>query len=300
MCKTKRRLDFVIDDVFDGTTVENVLRDHFYISGSLIKDLKKYNDGIMLNGQHIRTIDYVRKGDIITVTIYDGISENIIPSDMDLDIVFEDDDILIVNKPYGMPTHPSKGHFHNTLANGIMAHYKKNGEQHVFRAVNRLDLDTSGLMCIAKNSYSHARLCDGMREGTLTRRYAAIVVGELNSDGVIDAPIMRESYLKRCVNEKGQRAVTHYFVKQRYEGYTLVELALETGRTHQIRVHMSYIGYPLLGDWLYGEEDHDLFDRQALHSKYISLIHPVTGERISFMSEIADDMKSFLCGLKKM
>lgn len=297
--KNKRTLEYTVNNEYSGRRVDEVLRDHWGISGSLIKDLKRHEDGILLNGEHIRTVDTVSAGDILSVAIYDSASEGIIPQDMELDILYEDEDILIINKPCGLPTHPSRGHFTGTLANGVVAHYMKNGEEHVFRAVNRLDMDTSGVMCIAKNSYSHARLVEQMKSGVLSRKYAAIVEG-LPEGNTVDAPIMRDSFLKRIVHPDGQRAVTHYRVISRYEGYSLVELSLETGRTHQIRVHMSYIGHPLLGDWLYGTEDHSLFDRQALHSKEIRLRQPVTGEELCFMSKIAPDMQSFLDGLKKI
>lgn len=297
--KNKRKLEYIIQDEYSGKRVDEVLRAYWGISGSLIKDLKHYEDGILLNGEHIRTVDTVSEGDKLSVAIYDTASEGIIPQKMELDILYEDEDILIINKPSGLPTHPSRGHFTDTLANGVISHYIENGEEHVFRAVNRLDMDTSGVMCIAKNSYSHARLVEQMKTGELSRKYAAIVEGAPEG-GIIDAPIMRESFLKRIVHPDGQRAVTHYRVISRYEGYSLIELSLETGRTHQIRVHMSYIGHPLLGDWLYGTEDHSLFDRQALHSKEIHLRQPVTGEELCFMSKIAPDMQSFLDGLKKI
>lgn len=295
----KRVLKYIVKKEHSGKRVDEVLRERWGISGSLIKELKRHDDGILLDGDNIRTVDVVGEGAELSVAIYDGVSEGIIPQDMELDILYEDEDILIVNKPCGMPTHPSRGHFTGTLANGVVAHYLKNGEAHVFRAVNRLDLDTSGVMCIAKNSYSHAQLVEQMKSGILSRKYAAIVEGAPEGS-VVDAPIMRESFLKRIVHPDGQRAVTHYRVISRYEGYSLIELSLETGRTHQIRVHMAYIGHPLLGDWLYGTEDHSLFDRQALHSKEIRLMQPVTGKELCFMSKIAPDMQSFLDGLKKI
>lgn len=292
-----RRLEFKITDEYSGKKVEDVLRSYFHISGSLIKDLKKYPDGLLLNGEHIRTVDGVSENDILTVNIHDGVSEGIKPVHMELDIIYEDEDILIVNKPAGLPTHPSHDHQLDTLANGIMAYYEENGEVHMFRAVNRLDKDTSGIMCIAKNAYSHARLAEQLMDNhALKRKYLAIVTGEIDGDGTVDAPIARldTSAIERCVHESGQRAVTHYRVMEKHKGYTLIELELETGRTHQIRVHMAYIGHPLLGDWLYGEENHALFDRQALHSSFLSLNHPVTGEKMEFTAPISSDMLAFL------
>lgn len=277
---------------------EYVLKTYRF-SGSLIKELKKYPDGMLLNGEHIRTIDAVHTGDVLTVNIHDTDSENIEPHNIPLDIMYEDEDILIINKQPGIPTHPSMGHFTDTIANGVMYHYNKNSEHHLFRAVNRLDSDTSGVMCIAKNSYAHAVLGEDLHTDKLIRRYMAIVEGRIERSGTVDAPIARADFIKRVVREDGQRAVTHYKPVEQFWDYTLIELQLETGRTHQIRVHMSHIGHPLLGDWLYGTEDKELFPRQALHSSYLKIIHPVTGEEMEFIPPLAEDMKKFKNSLKR-
>ena len=289
----KRTLEYKITDEYSGCKVEYILKRRLRISGSLIRELKKHPDGILLNGGHIRTIDIADTGDVITVNMYDTQSENIKPQDIPLDIMYEDEDILIINKQPGIPTHPSPGHFDYTLANGVMYHYIQNGENHMFRAVNRLDSGTSGVMCIAKNSYAHARLGGDINTRELRRKYLAIAEGQLTGGGTIDEPIARVDFIKRAVRPDGQRAVTHYRAVENFGNYTLVELWLETGRTHQIRVHMSHIGHPLLGDWLYGTEDKALFPRQALHSSYLRLIHPVTGEELEFMPPLAADMEKF-------
>ncbi|MBQ3427085.1 MAG: RluA family pseudouridine synthase [Clostridia bacterium] len=296
---TKRTLTYVVTAEPDGAMVNDALRRGLKISGSLIKELKRHEDGILLNGAHARTVDAVKPGDVIECNMYDAESENVIAADTQLDIMYEDEDILIINKPPRMPVHPSPGHLTDTLANGVIAHYRKNGETHIFRAVNRLDGDTSGVMCIAKNSYAHARLIDEMAAGELRREYMAIVEGELEGNATIDAPIMRVDFIKRAVCEGGHRAVTHYMVSERFCGYTLVRLRLETGRTHQIRVHMSHIGHPLLGDWLYGTEDKELFPRHALHSAYLRFIHPVTGELMEFAPPMPGDMEQFIAKLGK-
>lgn len=277
-----------------GDKVNDALRRGLKMSGTLIKELKKHEDGILLNGVHARTVDPVRSGDVLTCNIYDTYSENVVPTPMPLDIMYEDEDILIINKPPRLPVHPSPGHITDTLANGVIAHYGELGEAHMFRAVNRLDGDTSGVMCIAKNSYAHARLIDELAEGELRREYAAIVCGDVPEGGTIDAPIARVDFIKRAVREDGQRAVTHYEPIERFGKYTLVRLWLETGRTHQIRVHMSHIACPLLGDWLYGVEDKALFPRHALHSAYLRLIHPVTGESMEFSPPMPEDMRRFI------
>ena len=241
-------------------------------------------------------MDLAAKGDILKITIRDTASENIVPTDIPLDIVYEDEDVLVINKPSNMPTHPSMGNYENSLANGVMYYYKSKGEERVFRAVNRLDKDTSGLMAVAKNSYMHARLGEEIQKKELKRKYMCIVCGDVERDGTVDAPIRRAdgSVINRIVAPDGQRAVTHYRVVKRYGEYTLLEMELETGRTHQIRVHMAYIGHPLVGDWLYGTEDHNIAKRQMLHSCYLCFTHPITGQIMEFKDEMAEDMRAFI------
>lgn len=291
-----RVLYYEIQPEFDEANVITVLKQHFKISTNLIKELKKYPDGLLLDGEHVRTVDTVKTGNILRVTIRDGESENIIPKNIPINIAYEDEDILILNKPPHMPTHPSMGNYDNSLANGVMYYYKSKGESRVFRAVNRLDKDTSGLMAVAKNAYIHARLGEEIRSGQLKRKYNCIVCGDIEHGGTVDAPIKRDSgsVINRIVAADGQRAVTHYKVKARYGSYTLLEMQLETGRTHQIRVHMAHIGHPLAGDWLYGVEDKSVVKRQMLHSCYISLIHPVTGKIIERRDEMSQDMREFI------
>ena len=291
-----RILEYEIPSEYDGANITTVLKQHFKISTNLIKDLKKYKEGIQVNGEHKRVVDFVAKGDILKITIRDTASENIVPTDIPLDIVYEDEDVLVINKLPNMPTHPSMGNYENSLANGVMYYYKSKGEERVFRAVNRLDKDTSGLMAVAKNSYIHARLGEEIQKKELKRKYMCIVCGDVERDGTVDAPIRRAdgSVINRIVAPDGQRAVTHYRVVKRYGEYTLLEMELETGRTHQIRVHMAYIGHPLVGDWLYGMEDHNIAKRQMLHSCYLCFTHPITGQIMEFKDEMAEDMRAFI------
>lgn len=291
-----RVLEYEIPSEYDGANITTVLKQHFKISTNLIKDLKKYKEGIQVNGEHKRVVDFVAKGDILKITIRDTASENIVPTDIPLDIVYEDEDVLVINKLPNMPTHPSMGNYENSLANGVMYYYKSKGEERVFRAVNRLDKDTSGLMAVAKNSYIHARLGEEIQKKELKRKYMCIVCGDVERDGTVDAPIRRAdgSVINRIVAPDGQRAVTHYRVIKRYGEYTLLEMKLETGRTHQIRVHMAYIGHPLVGDWLYGTEDHNIAKRQMLHSCYLCFTHPITGQIMDFKDEMAEDMRAFI------
>lgn len=291
-----RVLEYEIPSEYDGANITTVLKQHFKISTNLIKDLKKYKEGIQVNGEHKRVVDLAAKGDILKITIRDTASENIVPTDIPLDIVYEDEDVLVINKMSNMPTHPSMGNYENSLANGVMYYYKSKGEERVFRAVNRLDKDTSGLMAVAKNSYIHARLGEEIQKKELKRKYMCIVCGDVERDGTVDAPIRRAdgSVINRIVAPDGQRAVTHYRVVKRYGEYTLLEMELETGRTHQIRVHMAYIGHPLVGDWLYGTEDHNIAKRQMLHSCYLCFTHPITGQIMEFKDEMAEDMRAFI------
>ena len=291
-----RVLEYEIPSEYDGANITTVLKQHFKISTNLIKDLKKYKEGIQVNGEHKRVVDLAAKGDILKITIRDTVSENIVPTDIPLDIVYEDEDVLVINKPSNMPTHPSMENYENSLANGVMYYYKSKGEERVFRAVNRLDKDTSGLMAVAKNSYIHARLGEEIQKKELKRKYMCIVCGDVERDGTVDAPIRRAdgSVINRIVAPDGQRAVTHYRVVKRYGEYTLLEMELETGRTHQIRVHMAYIGHPLVGDWLYGTEDHNIAKRQMLHSCYLCFTHPITGQIMEFKDEMAEDMRAFI------
>lgn len=296
----KRVLTYVVERPYDGKELKMVLRDRYKMSTTLIKELKNQEDGFLINGGHIRIVDTVKAGDTLTITMRDKPSKNIEPVNIPLDIVYEDEDILIVNKAPDMPTHISIGNYNNSLANALMYHYKKEGEEHLFRAVNRLDKDTSGLMAVAKNSYAHARMAEGIKTGTLKRKYMCIVCGDTKTGGVVDAPIGRKdgSAIERVVREDGQRAVTRYSVIERYGDFTLLEMELETGRTHQIRVHMAYIGHPLAGDWLYGTEDKDFVPRQMLHSSYIEFLHPVTGERLSFNVMPPQDFCDFIDKVK--
>lgn len=292
----ERVLEYRISSEYDGANVLTVLKKHFNASTNLIKELKKYDEGIQLNGEHIRVVDFVKNGDILKITIRDNGSQNIIPKNIPIDIVHEDEDVLVINKQPDMPTHPSMGNYENSLANAVMYHYRQKGEDRAFRAVNRLDKDTSGLMTVAKNSYAHAILAEEIKNQELKRKYMCIVCGKITDLGTVDAPIKRacDSVINRIVAKDGQRAVTHYRPIKNFGDYTLLEIELETGRTHQIRVHMSHIGCPLVGDWLYGTEDKKLAQRQLLHSCYLSFTHPITGQKMQFNNEMADDMKAFV------
>lgn len=293
----KRIFYYTIGKESEGLTIKEYLIHKESFSSALIIKLKKAEDGVILNGKPEFVIKKLSEGDNLKITITETESENIVPTKLDFEIIYEDEDICIVNKPPHMPTHPSIGNFTNTLANGLMYHWKD--EKCMFHAVNRLDRDTSGIIMLAKNSYAHALLCEEIKNGTLKRTYKAIVCGKVDGNGTISAPIKREneSIITRCVAEDGQEAITHYKVLENYKNHTLLELILDTGRTHQIRVHMSYIGHPLVADRLYGKED-TILDRQALHSASIEFIHPIIKEKMQFSAKLPKDMESFINSIK--
>lgn len=275
-----------------GKTVEIICKKEFQMSSKLLTKLKL--DGkIYINGNVARSVDKVNINDIVIADVYEeDKSENIVPKNIELDIVYEDEFVLIVNKPRNMSIHPSIGNFDNTLANGVINHYIKNGEIHKFHSVNRIDKDTSGICVIAKNQFSHGVLSNQMKEKKFKRKYMAIVKGTLeDKEGIIDLPIARDenSAIKRIVNENGKNAVTCYKVLKEKNGLSLLDIHLKTGRTHQIRVHFSHIGNPLLNDWLYDDEVKD--GQHLLHSYYVEFYHPKTKEYLKFNIPLPDDMR---------
>lgn len=227
-------------------------------------------------------------------------SDAIEPVPMDLSILFEDDHLMVVNKPAGMPVHPSQGNHGNTLANGVAWHLQEKGWDFVFRAVNRLDRDTSGLLVIAKNMLSSCILSEQVRLHEIRREYMAVACGRTEPSGTISVPIARKdgSTIERIPSPlSGEPAVTHYetICYDKNTDLSLLRLRLETGRTHQIRVHMKYIGHPLPGDFLY-HPDYRYIGRQALHSAYLRLAHPVTGENLEFTAPLPEDMAQLFPG----
>ena len=295
----ERIITYTIDNASTGLRIEQYLRRRGYSYQNLAR-LKKMRESILLNGAWTYMRTAVKDGDILTVHIQEPESSpNIPPVKLPLDIVYEDEDIVVVNKPAGMPVHPSLNNYENSLANGLMYYYQEQGKPFIFRCTNRLDRDTSGLTVVAKHMVSSSILSSmGMRH-EITREYLAIVRGALKpSEGTIDAPIGRtgSSLIERKIDfENGEHAVTHYRVVEEQNGHSLVSLILETGRTHQIRVHMKYIGHPLVGDYLYNP-DMEYIDRQALHSHRLSFTHPVTGEKMEFTAPLPTDMRKILSG----
>ena len=291
-----RKLKYKIEPEFAGYTIEKYLKQKKYSHGCLVF-LKKTEEGIKRNGAWAYTRDKLDAGDVLEILFAEeDSSENIVPVEMKLDIVYEDEDILVINKPADTPIHPSQGNYDNSLANGVKHYYESQGESFVFRCINRLDRDTTGLVVIAKNMLSSAALNAAMVHREIHRTYLAVVKGELPEKGTIDFPIARKdgSTVERCVDMSGgEYAVTHFECVEKNEKYSLAKIWLETGRTHQIRVHMNAIGHPLPGDFLY-HNDRSEIGRQALHSWRLEFRHPVTGETMRFEQPLPEDMRNLL------
>ena len=287
LCNMDKIIEFLIDDKKDGKTVKEILHKKG-VSSSLIKELKETEDGIMLSGKRVFVTERVKAGDRLKVTIRDKKSD-IEPVKIPLDIIYEDEDIIAVNKKRSMPVHPSQNHHEDTLANAFMYYFY--GECFTFRGITRLDKDTSGVVLVAKNPLSGAILSEEMKKGEIKKEYIAVTEGvPERRKGTIDAPIKgrEESVILRCVAPDGKEAVTEYEALEEKNGYGLIRLRPITGRTHQIRVHLSYIGCPILGDGLYGSSKDE---KTLLHCSKISFKHPITGEEIIIKAPVPGDMK---------
>lgn len=282
-----RTLSYHITQEKEGIRIGDFLKSQGY-SRHVIVHLKKTERGILLNGEWAYVGQTLKKGDTLEIRIIEEeSSQQIVPKQLPLSIVYEDDDLMVLNKPADMPIHPSINNYDNTLANALMWYFQQKGESFVYRCINRLDRDTTGLLIVAKNMLSGTILSDMSKKREIHREYLAIAEGKVPESGVIDAPIARkeESVIERCVDfEKGDRAVTHYWRLDERNGYSLVRLKLETGRTHQIRVHMKYLGHPLTGDYLYNP-DYRILNHQALHSWKLEFVHPVTGKKMKFQAD---------------
>lgn len=291
----KRSFRYHITEKDAGKIVGVFLSEREY-TPTCIKFLKKAENLIMVNGAWAFVNRMLQAGDILeTVFLDEESSENIPAVEMPLDIVYEDTDILVVNKAARLPIHPTKGYERESLANGVVAYYEKQGIPFVFRSINRIDKNTTGLVIIAKNMLSGSILGEAMRSREIRRTYLAVTEGELPEEGTIDLPIGRRagSAVERCIDANGAKAITHYERLYTAKGYSLAKIHLETGRTHQIRLHMRAIGHPLPADELY----HPVFtviDRHALHSWRLEFPHPITKERLCFVQPLPEDMRRIL------
>ena len=289
----QRILKYIISENTTPVTILDFLKKEGF-SRHILSSMKNIPNAIILNGERGFGRSVLKPQDHLIVTVPETESgENIIRTKMDLNIIYEDEDILVINKPADMPVHPSAGNYENTLANGIAWYFAEKGEDFVYRCINRLDRDTTGVLVLAKNPLSGALLSAQMKQRQIRRTYLALTDGIPPEKGTVSAPIARmdDSVITREVNwEHGETAVTHYERLAVSNGYSLVELHLDTGRTHQIRVHMKYIGCPLPGDFLY----HPVFDRisrQALHSFQLEFCHPITKKPLRFLAPVPEDFQ---------
>ncbi|MCR8644889.1 RluA family pseudouridine synthase [Paenibacillus sp. N1-5-1-14] len=313
-------LQYAVPPEEEGFLLKTILQKRLGVSRKLLSRVKLTEKGIMLNGERVYISVKVAAGDLVEVRMELEESEDIMPQEMPLDIIFEDDELLILAKKAGMIVHPTQGHYVNTIANGVVHYWREKGETVRFRPIHRLDQETSGVLAIAKNAFVHQQISEQMIAHVVQKEYLALVHGVVEQDeGTIDAPIDRnpdEPHI-RIVIESGYRAVTHYKVEQRYAIMTLVRLRLETGRTHQIRVHMKYIGHPLLGDKMYGPEElstdsgqaeslnticpnSTIIERQALHAARLGFVHPRTREWIQFDAPLPEDMTKAIEQVKEL
>ncbi len=302
----EERFSYTVTPEDGEMTVRQVLKKRLGFSSRLLQKLKS-GGRVMRNGVQVRLFADVIEGDVIQVQLPEERC-SFPPEDIPVRAVYEDDDILVIDKQSGVVVHPTKGHPTGTIANGLMRYMEQSGRFFKIRFVNRLDRDTSGLLMVAKNSHCQDSMMKQMKRNEVEKTYLAVVHGVIGQEeGTVDLPIGRpqEDSVHRWVMEDGYPSVTHYRVLQRFraekpeEGFTLVRLKLETGRTHQIRVHMAYTGHPLAGDSLYGKEEPELIVRQALHAASLSFFQPVSGRRISCEAPLPEDMRQLIEKLKK-
>lgn len=293
---------FVVDSSQEDERIDKYLSECMEnLSRSYLQKLVKGGQ-VFVNGKAVKSNYRLKENDEIKLLIPKAVEPEILPENLPLDIIYEDDDFLIVNKPKGMVVHPAPGHFSGTLVNGLMYHCKGSlsGINGVLRPgiVHRIDMNTTGLLVVCKNDIAHNDIAAQLKVHSITRTYHAIVCGRMKElEGTIDAPIGRHpnNRLKMAINEKnGKNAITHYKVLDIFKDYTYIECRLETGRTHQIRVHMSSIHHPLLGDTIYGGKEMAGVVGQVLHAKTLGFIHPTTKKYVEFNSELPEYFQRLL------
>ena len=280
-------------------TLKEILLDKLQFSVRSLSKMKR-EQSVLVNGNFTKPSTKIKKGDLIEVKIEEDMA-NFEPQDLNLDILYDDFDIIMVNKPPFMVVHPTKSHNDKTIANGVTDYIIKQNEKVKIRFVNRLDMNTSGLVIVAKNAYAHHTLSLDMGENKVEKKYITVVTGIVKAEfGTINAPIYRptEDSVKRVVDERGQASVTHYKVLERLNDATVLEVKLETGRTHQIRVHMAHIGHGIIGDELYGYVDEALINRQALHAYSLAFEQPRTKEELKFEAKLPKDIEELIQKLK--
>lgn len=293
-----RRLDLPIGPELAGIKVDTLLKKHMGLSGTVVRRIKWLEDGILVDGQRVNTRFAPVEGQVLSVRLSDPERRSgIVPAPGPLDIVYEDEDVIVLNKAPGVPVHPGPGHFSDTLGNFLLNYYDSRGIEADFHPVHRLDRGTSGLMVAAKHPHAQEVLKNQLHTDDFRRTYLAVCEGVPDPPaGLVDAPLgpKEGSLVEQEVRPDGKPARTKYEVLESHNGRTLLRLVLDTGRTHQIRVHMAHLGHPLTGDFLYGTEDHTLIPRPALHSAELSFRHPITGQVLSFVRPLPEDMKRLL------
>jgi len=295
------KVTFIVDEDSKGRKLKDYLKNAAKFSSRLTRGAAR--DGrISVNGKVVNLRFILAPGDKIEFDVEKEESQNVEPEKIPLEIVYEDPDIIVVNKRPFMVVHPTKSYQSGTLANGLLYYFSERGEDCIVRLVSRLDMNTSGLILVAKNQFAHMALARDMHKEEFKKKYLAIVHGNLDEKaGVIDAPIFKpdEAGIKRIIDERGQESITHYRILESCPLGDLVELELETGRTHQIRVHLAHMGHPLFGDTLYSsEDDEEYINRQALHAYGLSFPHPRTGEIISLEAGMPEDMEELMKKLR--
>lgn len=293
----KATMKWIIEEKYDGMLVRDYLKLVRAFSRRMVKIVKFQTRGILVNGQDVTVRHLLAAGDELVIIFPDeSRGEFMFPKEIGLDIVYEDDDVMVINKQAGIATIPSRHHPEVSIANGLVYYYEQKGLPFTVHVVTRLDRDTTGLLLIAKHRFSHSLLAAGQKAKTVKRKYYAIVEGKLEKkEDTINAPIDRKkgSIIERAVVAGGQEAITHYQVLEEKDGFSLLKVELETGRTHQIRVHFSNLGHPLLGDDLYGGHLEDIH-RQALHCFSLTFEHPTTKKLMHFEVDLPEDMKRVL------
>lgn len=297
--KEEQRYNIISYTSEEDSTLKEILLDKLNFSVRSLSKMKR-EQSMLVNGEFKKPSTKIKKGDLIEVKIDEDMA-NFTPQDLNLDILYDDFDIIMVNKPPFMVVHPTKSHSEGTIANGITDYIIKKNEKVKVRFVNRLDMNTSGLVIVAKNAYAHHTLSLDMSKDKVEKTYITVVKGIVKEDfGTINQPIYRptEDSIKRVVDERGQESVTHYKVLERLNDATVLEVKLETGRTHQIRVHMNYIGHGIIGDELYGYVDENLINRQALHAYSLNFNQPRTKEELEFKANLPKDIENLINKLK--
>lgn len=293
-------LKYTIEEQESGIKLGSYLKSHIHLSTRLVRGALR-EKRIFVNGRVAKASLLLKKDDSVIINLEKQESQDIEPEKMDLQIAYEDEDILVINKPCNMVVHPTKSYLTGTLANGILYYFKETGQNCIVRLVSRLDMDTSGLIIVAKNQFAHMKLSKELVKEEYEKNYIAVIHGHMDSEkGIINLPIFRtgEGSIKRIVDERGQESITEYEVLENYKDGQLLKLILKTGRTHQIRVHLSHLGHPIFGDSLYGVEE-TMIHRQALHAFRLVIPQPRTMEKLHIETELPLDIKNLIDILKK-